>query len=91
MVDIGAGTMDVLCYDTDADLHYKAVVKSPVKSIAVKAAATRENLIVTGWERGGGPITEVFKKRARLAEIVMSSSAAVTRHHDLETVRSWGL
>ncbi len=29
MVDIGAGTMDVLWYDTEADLHYKAVVKSP--------------------------------------------------------------
>ena len=91
MVDIGAGTMDVLCYDTDADLHYKAVVKSPVKSIAEKAAATRENLIVTGCEMGGGPITEVLKKRARQAEIVMSSSAAVTLHHDLEKVKSWGI
>ena len=29
MVDIGAGTMDVLWYDTNTDLHYKAVVKSP--------------------------------------------------------------
>ena len=27
MVDIGAGTMDVLWYDTDADLHFKAVVQ----------------------------------------------------------------
>ena len=34
MVDIGAGTMDVLCYDTEADLHFKAVVKSPVRYIA---------------------------------------------------------
>lgn len=30
MLDIGAGTMDVLYYDIDSGLHYKAVVKSPV-------------------------------------------------------------
>ena len=28
MVDIGAGTMDVLWYDSRIDLHYKAVVGS---------------------------------------------------------------
>jgi len=91
MVDIGAGTMDVLCYDTQADLHYKAVVKSPVRTIAEKAAAAPGNLIVTGCEMGGGPITEVLKQRARQAEVVMSSFAAVTLHHDLEKVQSWGI
>lgn len=91
MVDIGAGTMDVLCYDTDADLHYKAVVKSPVRYIAEKAAAISGDLIVTGCEMGGGPITEVLKQRALHAEVVMSSSAAVTLHHNLEKVKSWGI
>lgn len=91
MVDIGAGTMDVLCYDTDADLHYKAVVKSPVRYIAEKAAAISGDLIVTGCEMGGGPISEVLKQRALHAEVVMSSSAAVTLHHNLEKVKSWGI
>jgi len=91
MVDIGAGTMDVLCYDTDADLHYKAVVKSPVRYIAEKAAAIPGDLIVTGCEMGGGPITEVLKQRALHAEVVMSASAAVTLHHNLEKVKSWGI
>ena len=26
LVDIGAGTMDILFFDIEADLHYKAVV-----------------------------------------------------------------
>jgi uncharacterized protein (DUF1786 family) len=91
MVDIGAGTMDVLCYDTEVDLHYKAVVKSPVRYIAEKAAAIPGDLIVTGCEMGGGPITEVLKQRALQAEVVMSSSAAVTLHHNLEKVKSWGI
>ncbi len=91
MVDIGAGTMDVLCYDTEADQHYKAVVKSPVRYIAEKAAAIPGDLIVTGCEMGGGPVTEVLKQRARQAEVFMSASAAVTLHHNLEKVKSWGI
>lgn len=91
MVDIGAGTMDILCYDTETDLHYKAVVKSPVRSIAEKAAALPGNLIVTGCEMGGGPITEILKQRAREASVVMSSSAAATLHHDPQKVKSWGI
>ena len=91
MVDIGAGTMDVLCYDTEADLHYKAVVKSPVRYIAEKAAAIQGNLIVTGCEMGGGPITGLLKQRARKDEVVMTSSAAATLHHDPGMVKSWGI
>jgi len=37
-VDIGAGTMDVLWFDTEAVHHYKAVVVSPVRTIAERAA-----------------------------------------------------
>ena len=91
MVDIGAGTMDVLCYESEAYLHYKAVVKSPVRSIAEKAAAIPGNLIVTGCEMGGGPITNLLKQRAREADVVMSSSAAATLHHDPAKIISWGI
>ena len=91
MVDIGAGTMDVLWYDTEADLHYKAVVKSPVRYIAEKAAAIQGNLIVAGCEMGGGPITGFLKQRAGTDEIVMTSAAAATLHHDPEMVTSWGI
>ena len=91
MVDIGAGTMDVLWYDTEADLHYKAVVKSPVRTIAEQAAAIQGNLIVTGCEMGGGPITGLLKQRAVTDKILMTSAAAATLHHDPEMVTSWGI
>jgi uncharacterized protein (DUF1786 family) len=91
MVDIGAGTMDVLWYDTHTDLHYKAVVKSPVKYMAEKAAQLPGDLVITGSEMGGGPITQILKQRAKEAEVVMSVSAAATLHHNPETVRSWGI
>ena len=83
--------MDVLWYDTQTDLHYKAVVKSPVRYLAEKAAELSGDLVVTGSEMGGGPITQILKQRAKAAEVVMSVSAAATLHHNPETVRSWGI
>jgi uncharacterized protein (DUF1786 family) len=91
MVDIGAGTMDVLWYDTEADLHYKAVVQSPVRNLAEKAAELSGNLLLSGTEMGGGPVTTVLKERAKYAEVVMSASAAATLHHNPAKVRSWGI
>ena len=91
MVDIGAGTMDVLWHDTQTDLHYKAVVKSPVRYVAEKAAQLPGDLVITGSEMGGGPITQILKQRAKEAEVVMSVSSAATLHHNQETVRSWGI
>ena len=91
MIDIGAGTMDILVYDTQTQLHYKAVVKSPVRHLAEKAAAISGNLLVTGNEMGGGPITQVLMKRTREAEVVMSLSASATLNHDVQKVKSWGI
>ena len=91
MIDIGAGTMDILYYDSRADLHYKAVVKSPVRYIAEKTADIPGNLLVVGSEMGGGPITQVLKERTQRAQVVMSRSASATLNHDVEKVKSWGL
>jgi uncharacterized protein (DUF1786 family) len=91
MVDIGAGTMDVLWYDTKTDLHYKAVVTSPVRYLAERAAKLPGNLVITGSEMGGGPITQVLKARAKEAEVVMSLSAAATLHHNPDMVVGWGI
>jgi uncharacterized protein (DUF1786 family) len=91
MIDIGAGTMDILAYDTQTDLHYKAVVKSPVRYLAEKTAAIAGNLLVLGSEMGGGPVTQVLKQRAREAEVVISLSASATLNHDVQKVKSWGI
>jgi uncharacterized protein (DUF1786 family) len=90
-VDIGAGTMDVLWFDTDSVHHYKAVVVSPVRTIAERAARMPGDLVVTGCEMGGGPVTEVLRQRAETHDVVISLSAAATLHHDVEKVRAWGL
>ena len=91
ILDIGAGTMDVLYYNMESGLHYKAVAASPVLSVAEKAAGLKGNLILTGTEMGGGTLSTVLKQRAEEAEVIMSVSAAATVHHNLERVRSWGI
>jgi uncharacterized protein (DUF1786 family) len=91
MLDIGAGTLDVLYYDAQSSLQYKAVVRSPVLTVAERAEAIPGNLLVRGWEMGGGPISNILIQRARQARVIMSRAAAATLHHEVERVLSWGI
>jgi uncharacterized protein (DUF1786 family) len=91
LIDIGAGTMDILYYDDATGLSYKAVVRSPVQTVAEKAAGLPGNLLITGNEMGGGTISAVLKKRARTGRVVMTASAAATVHHDLNKVAEYGI
>ena len=91
MLDIGAGTLDMLCYDTAHDLHYKAVVRSPVRVLADDIRKTSGNLVVTGGEMGGGSISQALIERAKTAEVVMSTAAAATVHHDQQRVIAHGI
>lgn len=91
LVDVGAGTVDILYYDTDNDFHYKAVAKSPVRTLADDILRQPGNLLVTGGEMGGGPVTVALKERAAEAEVIMSASSAATLNHDPRVVREWGI
>jgi uncharacterized protein (DUF1786 family) len=90
-IDIGAGTMDVLCYVPDEKMHYKAVVKSPVRTLATAINATEGDLLVTGVEMGGGPVTAALQARAKTARVRISAAAAATVHHDPSRVAAMGL
>ena len=91
MLDIGAGTLDILCYDTEQDLHYKAVVLSPVRQLAAAIAGTHGDLVVTGGEMGGGPVSQALIDRAKTATVFMSDQAAATIHHDASRVAAHGI
>ena len=91
ILDIGAGTIDILFYDAHAGIHYKAVAKSPILSVAEQAARLSGDLLITGVEMGGGSLSQMLKQRAQENKVVMSVSSAATLHHDMEKVRSWGI
>ena len=76
MIDIGAGTMDILHYDTDTDLHYKAVVKSPVRYLAEKAPPSRKAF---GYRQRDGRRADhrgSVRSGPKKAQVVMSRSSA---------------
>jgi uncharacterized protein (DUF1786 family) len=91
MLDIGAGTLDILYYNTKDDSHYKAVVKSPIRTVQEKAESLPGDLLVVGKEMGGGSVSQALVERTKRGEVIVSASAAATLHHDLEKVRSWGI
>lgn len=90
-VDVGAGTMDVLYYESSSHLHYKAVVKSPVPCVSEEAERLTGNLLITGSEMGGGALSQVLSQRARSSEVLMTASAAMTIGHSLDRVSSLGI
>lgn len=91
LVDVGAGTMDVLVFDESDPLPLKAVGISPVRTLARKVEESSGNLLVVGGEMGGGPVSRALIERARSSRVVMSESAAATVHHDLDRVRAHGI
>lgn len=91
IVDVGAGTLDLLCHDDETGLHYKAVARSPVLSVPETVERTTGDLLLLGGEMGGGRLADVLRKRAARHRVVMSRSAAMTVAHDAERVRSWGI
>ncbi len=91
LIDIGAGTMDVLYHDDQSDLHFKAVVKSPVRRLAEEIESTAGDLWITGCEMGGGPVSQALIARAQNATVTMTQSAAATIHHTRERVTQQGI
>ena len=91
MIDIGAGTMDVLYLDETADVTCKAVVVSPVRLLAARVRQGRGDLLVTGGEMGGGALTQALRERAGRYAVVMSRSASATVHRDPQKVRAMGI
>lgn len=91
LMDVGAGTLDVLFYDSDSGVHYKAVVKSPVRRLAERAIAIRGDLLVTGVEMGGGAFMDVLSRRTPTSEVVITASAAMTLSHNPARLKSSGI
>jgi uncharacterized protein (DUF1786 family) len=91
MLDIGAGTLDLLVVDGGDGQSYKAVVKSPIRTVAEAIEATPGPLAVTGGEMGGGRIAALLRERAAAEKVVIGASAAATLHHDRDRVAGWGL
>jgi len=89
-MDIGAGTQDILIFDTDTQEHFKIVMESPTRIIGKMIAGLDEDLFVFGETMGGGPVTKSLKKQIRKRKIYITPRAAATIHNDLKKVEDQG-
>ena len=71
--------------------HYKAVVRSPVRTTAERVLAAHGKLLIAGSEMGGGAVSQAIRQRAAAEEVLISEAAASTLSHDLDRVRALGL
>jgi uncharacterized protein (DUF1786 family) len=49
------------------------------------------DLLVTGCEMGGGPVSQALIERAATNDVVMTKNASATIHHDLQRVKARGI
>ena len=94
-IDIGAGTQDILIFDSDLtrdfESAYKLVLPSPTRIMANELRRTREDVVIFGDTMGGGAFTRAVLDHLRDYKVYMTEDAARTLRDDLERVRDYGI
>jgi len=94
-IDVGAGTQDIMIYDSDLtrDLEsaYKLVLPSPTRIVADELRRTQEDVVIFGDTMGGGAFTHAVLDHLRDYKVYMTEDAARTVRDDLESVRGYGI
>ena len=90
-VDVGAGTLDAMFLDTRSGDQFKFVAKSPTRTLAEKIMACKEGeILITGHQMGGGPVTEAIRTKARECRVMMTRSAACFPRYEFAKNKGYG-
>lgn len=90
-IDIGAGTQDIMLYDSEKTLEnsIKMVMPSPTVLFANKIKKISSNIYIGGEIMGGGALNKaIYAHIDKGFEVVMEETAARTVRDDLDRVRS---
>ena len=96
-IDVGAGTQDILLYDSYNEIGnaVKAVLPSQPKLLAAdveKLTRQRKNIVVDGETMGGFPFARAIKKHLEAGfNVSMTPKAARTIRDDLDIVREMNI
>jgi len=93
-IDIGAGTQDILLFDSKKKIENctSLVLPTPSKIIAEKMKAMEGDLYIYGDTIGGGSITRAILRHLKKGyRVVMEESAAYSVRNDLDEVKSMGI
>ncbi len=96
-IDIGAGTQDILLFDTATSIEncVQLIMPSPTRIVAahIQGATERgEPLLLTGVTMGGGASGSAVRKHLDAGlPVYATPEAAATLDDDLELVAGWGV
>jgi uncharacterized protein (DUF1786 family) len=93
-IDIGAGTQDILLFDTDKNIENctSLVLPTPSRIFADRLVALKSDVYIQGDTIGGGFLTTAILHHLEKGyRVVMEESAAYSIRNDLDEVRSMGI
>ena len=93
-IDIGAGTQDILLFDSQKKTEncISLVLPTPSKLFAEKLKAIKGDVFIFGDTIGGGSLAKVILHHIQKGyRVVMEESAAYSIRNDLDEVKSMGI
>ncbi len=92
-VDIGAGTQDIMVYDTNNGFEnaYKLILPSPTQFFAHEVRRSKQDIVISGDTMGGGPFSRAVLEHRQKYRVYMTEPAARTLRDDLDSVRQQGI
>lgn len=93
-IDLGEGTRDILVYDEKGQIENfpKFILPSPIWHWANEVRKTKEHLIISGKQMGGGSFAKVIRKHQEKGyKVYMTEEAAKTIRSDLDKVKNQGI
>jgi len=93
-IDIGAGTKDILLYDSEKNVENctKMVMPSPTILCAKNIRNSKNDLYISGHTIGGGELATTLKRHIENGhKVTMTEEAAFTLYNRLERVKSLGI
>ena len=93
-IDIGAGTQDILLFDSQKKIENctSLILPTPSKIFAEKLKTIEGDVYIHGDTIGGGSLTRAILRHLQKGHrVVMEESAAYSVRNDLDEVRSMGI
>ena len=93
-IDIGAGTQDILLFDSEKKIEncISLVLPTPSKFFAEKLRTIEDHVYIHGDTIGGGDLGRAILRHIQKGyRVVMDESAAYSIRNDLDEVRSMGI
>jgi uncharacterized protein (DUF1786 family) len=93
-IDIGAGTQDILLFDSKKKIEncISLVLPTPSKIFAEKLKAIERDVYIYGDTIGGGSLTQAILRHLKKGyRVLMDESSVYSIRNDLDEVRSMGI